>query len=85
MESFIDDLVDPAGWIPWDSEISRLSTLYYGEYENNGPGADTTKRVQWKGFRKITDPKEAENFTVGKFLNGDSWLNTTGVPYDSGL
>ncbi|XP_006282354.2 probable pectinesterase 56 [Capsella rubella] len=85
MESFIDDLIDPAGWIPWDSDITRLSTLYYGEYENTGPGADTTKRVQWKGFRKITDPKEAANFTVGELLEGHLWLNSTGVPYDIGL
>ncbi|XP_019085533.1 PREDICTED: probable pectinesterase 56 [Camelina sativa] len=85
MESFMGDLIDPAGWTPWDSDLSRLSTLYYGEYENNGPGADTKKRVTWKGFRKITDPKEAINFTVGRLLDGDVWLKPTGVPYELGL
>ncbi|CAH2038203.1 unnamed protein product [Thlaspi arvense] len=50
MLSFIDDLIDPAGWFHWeDDKEPRLSTLFYGEYENNGPGADTTKRVKWPG------------------------------------
>ncbi|KAL0754764.1 hypothetical protein Bca101_092432 [Brassica carinata] len=61
--SAIDDLIDPAGWAPWDNDERRLSTLFYGEYQNSGPGAGTVKRVTWKGFKVITDPKEAEQFT----------------------
>ncbi|ESQ35695.1 hypothetical protein EUTSA_v10009515mg, partial [Eutrema salsugineum] len=39
MQSFLDDFIDPAGWAPWESDKEpRLSTLYYGEYENTGPG-----------------------------------------------
>ncbi|KAF8048336.1 hypothetical protein N665_2557s0005 [Sinapis alba] len=85
MESFLDDLIDPAGWFPWNDDKARLSTLFYGEYENKGPGADTKNRVNWKGFNIITDPNEAANFTVGKLLYGDEWLNSTGVPYEEGV
>ncbi|KAF8062605.1 hypothetical protein N665_1196s0011 [Sinapis alba] len=85
MHSLMDGFIDPAGWAPWNQEKGRLSTLYYGEYQNNGLGADTGKRVTWKGFKVIADPKEAAQFTVGKLLRGESWLRSSGVPYEEGL
>ncbi|EFH62300.1 hypothetical protein ARALYDRAFT_899938 [Arabidopsis lyrata subsp. lyrata] len=84
LQSFNGDLVDHAGWTPWQGEFG-LSTLYYGEYQNRGPGAVTSKRVKWTGFRVITDPKEAAKFTVTKLLLGELWLKTSGVPYEKGL
>ncbi|KAL1188651.1 Pectinesterase/pectinesterase inhibitor 18 [Cardamine amara subsp. amara] len=84
MQSFIGDHIDPAGWFPWDGEFA-LSTLYYGEYANNGPGADTSKRVNWKGFKVIRDSKEADQFTVAKLIHGGLWLKPTGVTFQEGL
>lgn len=84
MQSFIGDHIDPAGWFPWDGEFA-LSTLYYGEYVNNGPRADTSQRVKWKGFKVIKDPKEAEQFTVAKLIQGGLWLKPTGVTYQEWL
>ncbi|ESQ35696.1 hypothetical protein EUTSA_v10007263mg [Eutrema salsugineum] len=84
MQSFIGDHIDPAGWFPWDGEFA-LSTLYYGEYANNGPGSDTSKRVKWKGFRVIRNSKEAEQFTVAKLIQGGLWLKPTGVTYQEWL
>ncbi|KAL1312691.1 hypothetical protein AAHE18_16G056700 [Arachis hypogaea] len=46
MKSFIDDLVDPAGWLEWNGTFA-LDTLYYGEYQNRGPGSNTSARVKW--------------------------------------
>ncbi|VVA92179.1 unnamed protein product [Arabis nemorensis] len=85
MECFIADLIDPEGRIPWKSDTRRLSTVYYGEYENKGSGADTSRRVKCKSFNLITNMKEAANFTVGKQIYPDSWLKTTRVSYDEGL
>ncbi|XP_013654104.2 probable pectinesterase 56 [Brassica napus] len=85
MESFIDDHIDPAGWYPWDIGKEPSPSIYYGEFGNYGPGANTSERVTWKGFRAIQDPKEAERFTVGQLIHGELWLNTTGVPYETGL
>ncbi|CAF2071006.1 hypothetical protein HID58_041531 [Brassica napus] len=85
MESFIDDHIDPAGWYPWDIGKEPSPSIYYGEFANYGPGANTSERVAWKGFRAIQDPKEAERFTVGQLIHGELWLNTTGVPYETGL
>ncbi|EOA28705.1 hypothetical protein CARUB_v10024933mg, partial [Capsella rubella] len=85
MQSFIGDFIDPAGWTPMDHDVGRLSTLFYGEYENKGLGADTRRRVKWQGYKLITDPKEALEFTVTSLINGELWLNSTGVPYEEGL
>ncbi|XP_071736184.1 pectinesterase-like [Rutidosis leptorrhynchoides] len=84
MQSFLDDLVDPKGWL--DSEQSDYSgTCYYGEYENNGPGSPTSDRVKWDGYHVITDGKIAEEFTVDNFIEGSNWLPETSVPFTAGL
>lgn len=84
MKSNIGDLVDPAGWLEWDGEFA-LKTLYYGEYMNRGPGANTSARVTWPGYRVINSSTEASQFTVGEFIQGTQWLDDTGVPYYAGL
>ncbi|KAK9067704.1 hypothetical protein SSX86_011815 [Deinandra increscens subsp. villosa] len=84
IRSNIGDVIDPAGWLEWSGNQS-LSTLYYGEYMNRGPGSNTSGRVSWPGYRVIVNSTEAGEFTVGSFIQGDQWLNVTGVPYYLGL
>ncbi|KAM1042310.1 hypothetical protein ACFX2I_031323 [Malus domestica] len=83
MQSYIDSLVEPVGWRAWDGDFA-LSTLYYAEYNNTGPGSNTTNRVTWPGYHVINST-DAANFTVTNFLLGDDWLPQTGVPYTGGL
>ncbi|KAF5771288.1 putative pectinesterase [Helianthus annuus] len=82
MESFIDDLVDPQGWL---DSWGYKETAYCGEYKNSGPGSSTDQRVDWPSFHVITDPNTANQFTVAEFINGTEWLPTYGVPFVSGL
>uniref|UniRef100_A0A7C9ATM5 Pectinesterase n=1 Tax=Opuntia streptacantha TaxID=393608 RepID=A0A7C9ATM5_OPUST len=84
VKSAIGGLVDPAGWAPWDGDFG-INTLYYGEYMNTGPGADTSHRVKWPGYHLITSPAEAGKFSVQDFLAGDAWIPATGVPFTAGL
>ena len=82
MQSRIDDLIDPQGWLPWMGDWG-LNTCFYSEFDNRGDGAGLTKRATWKGVSKI-DYKQALQFSVGNFIQGNEWLNQTGVPfYDS--
>ncbi|GLU07354.1 hypothetical protein SLE2022_243150 [Rubroshorea leprosula] len=83
MQSFMDSFINPAGWMAWDGDFA-LSTLYYAEYNNTGPGSNTTARVTWPGYHVI-NATDAANFTVANFLLGDVWLPATGVPYVGGL
>ncbi|KAG0503822.1 hypothetical protein HPP92_003894 [Vanilla planifolia] len=86
IESYIDDLVDPAGWIQFspDRGDEGLDTLYYGEYMNSGPGAAVDNRVTWPGFH-LMQYEDAYNFTVSVFIYGDMWLDSLSVPYDDGI
>ncbi|XP_059636081.1 pectinesterase-like [Cornus florida] len=84
MNSQIDAVIHPDGWFPWNNNTETLNTLWYAELNNKGPGADTSKRVTWKGIKKIT-PEEAEQYSVSKFIMGDSWIPSTGVPYQPGV
>ncbi|KAF3447230.1 hypothetical protein FNV43_RR12410 [Rhamnella rubrinervis] len=83
MQTFMDSLIDPAGWHEWSGDFA-LSTLYYAEYNNSGPGSGTSNRVTWPGYHVI-GASDAANFTISNFLLGDSWLPITGVPYTGGL
>nr|XP_043623204.1 pectinesterase-like [Erigeron canadensis] len=84
MQSTISDVINPAGWFPWDGDFA-LNTLYYGEYKNTGAGADTSNRVTWKGYKVITSATEAQGFTAGNFISGGNWLGNTGFPFSLGL
>ncbi|KAL1543051.1 pectinesterase [Salvia divinorum] len=84
MESSIDGFIAPEGWTEWMGTFG-LNTLYYGEYKNRGAGADTSKRVTWKGIQKMT-PELAEKFTPAKVYAGDdSWVKNTAIPYVGGM
>ncbi|EEF50348.1 pectinesterase 2 [Ricinus communis] len=84
MKTFLDSLINPAGWMEWSGNFA-LDTLYYGEYMNTGPGSSTANRVTWKGYRVITSAAEASQFTVQNFISGNSWLPGTNVPFTPGL
>ncbi|PPS07682.1 hypothetical protein GOBAR_AA12963 [Gossypium barbadense] len=84
MKTYLDSLVDPAGWLEWDGDFA-LNTLFYGEYQNIGPSAPTSRRVKWKGYQVITSATEASKFTVANFIAGTSWLPNAGIPFTSGL
>ncbi|XP_021279862.1 pectinesterase 2 [Herrania umbratica] len=84
MKTFLDSLINPAGWMEWDGNFA-LNTLYYAEYMDTGPGSSTSNRVKWRGYHVLTSASEASKFTVSNFLAGNSWLPATGVPFTSGL
>ncbi|KAM4097628.1 hypothetical protein ACJW30_07G016000 [Castanea mollissima] len=85
LESYIDNFIDPSGWTQWTSDDDQgLDTLYYGEYDNYGPGSSTDDRVTWPGYH-VMDISDAYNFTVSEFITGDEWLDSTSFPYNDGV
>ncbi|MBA0690418.1 hypothetical protein Goari_008093, partial [Gossypium aridum] len=82
METLIEDFIDPAGWLEWEGDFA-LSTLFYGEFNNTGPGARTDGRVKWAGRRDI-NREEAQKYTVETFLKG-TWVKEAGAPVRMGL
>ncbi|PSS01520.1 Pectinesterase [Actinidia chinensis var. chinensis] len=87
MQSQIDNVIDPEGWAPWIGTLN-LDTLWYAEINNRGPGAALTHRVKWAGLQTISSQAAAQvaaGFTASNFINGDTWIPVTMVPYVSGM
>ncbi|KAJ4789550.1 Pectinesterase [Rhynchospora pubera] len=84
MQSYLGPKVEPAGWLEWP-ENSGNDTVFYGEYMNHGPGAELSGRVKWPGYHIIRDQKMASLFTVRRFIDGKSWLPSTGVTFMADL
>ncbi|PUZ73346.1 hypothetical protein GQ55_2G467400 [Panicum hallii var. hallii] len=84
VQTKIEGLIHPRGWLEWNGSFA-LDTLYYAEYMNRGPGANTSARVAWPGYHVLTNATVAANFTVLNFIQGDLWLNSTSFPYTLGL
>lgn len=79
MNSFIDGVIDPAGWLEMNG---NAQTADYTEYNNRGPGSSTTDRVRWPGYKATKNPDDAMPFSVETFIDGSSWLPPTNVPFD---
>ncbi|WOL06670.1 hypothetical protein Cni_G15404 [Canna indica] len=84
MQSYLSAEVQPAGWLEWAGDFA-LSTLWYGEYGNYGPGSRLGGRVRWPGYHVIRDATVASFFTVRRFIDGLSWLPRTGVDFTADL
>lgn len=60
--------IKPEGWHNWGKEEADLTT-FYAEYNNDGLGANTVKRVNWA--HQLT-AKQAKNYTVENILG--NWV-----------
>lgn len=83
MESDIDDLIQPAGWVERNGEFG-LKTVVFGEYKNKGLGASLAARVKWPGYKLLRED-EADKYTVGSFIQGGDWIKATETPVHLGL
>ncbi|CAL0303612.1 unnamed protein product [Lupinus luteus] len=84
MQSHMAGFINPKGWLPWVGN-SAPSTIFYAEYQNNGPGSSTKNRVNWKGLKTNLNSIQASKFTVKAFLSGDKWIPASGAPYKLSL
>lgn len=83
-KTYLDGLIHPKGWTEWSGSFA-LSTLYYAEYMNTGVGATTRGRVRWPGFHVLNSPQQVSAFTVSNFIQGQSWIPISGVPFWAGI
>ncbi|KAL0343163.1 UNVERIFIED_CONTAM: putative pectinesterase/pectinesterase inhibitor 51 [Sesamum angustifolium] len=66
----LEALVTADGWLPWDGDFA-LNTLYYGEFENTGAGADTSRRVSWSSQ---VPAAHVDSYSVQNFIQGKQWI-----------
>ncbi|KAK4366905.1 hypothetical protein RND71_014785 [Anisodus tanguticus] len=66
----LEDLVRPEGWMPWNGKFA-LETLYYGEFNSSGVGANVTGRVTWSNQ---ISAEHVDSYSVRNFIQGDKWI-----------
>ncbi|XP_021713912.1 probable pectinesterase/pectinesterase inhibitor 51 [Chenopodium quinoa] len=68
----MDGLISPEGWMPFREDFA-LSTLYYGEFGNKGPGADVSKRVKWSS--RIPEV-HLSAYSAQNFIQAHEWSSS---------
>ncbi|XVF01093.1 hypothetical protein REPUB_Repub04eG0058000 [Reevesia pubescens] len=69
-QTYMSSVIVSQGWDDWQDQ-SKHSNIYYGEDKCYGPGADTSKRIQWS-HRLSKD--EAAPFLTQDMIGGRGWL-----------
>ncbi|GLJ09550.1 hypothetical protein SUGI_0111640 [Cryptomeria japonica] len=80
INTYLGGFIDPDGWFPWGNRDDS-QTVFYGEYNNKGPGADTSRRCKWPGFHVLTSPSSVAPFSASALLQLEDWL-PSGIPAD---
>ncbi|WZZ20137.1 hypothetical protein YC2023_121524 [Brassica napus] len=79
VSTFMTDVIAPEGWNNFN-DPSRDATIFYGEYNCSGPGANISKRAQY--VQKLNETQVAQfiNMTI---IDGDQWLQSLFLSYVS--
>ncbi|KAG2695936.1 hypothetical protein I3843_07G034900 [Carya illinoinensis] len=86
MESSLGDLIRPEGWYGNPADRNRATEhVTFVEYGNKGPGAQTKMRVNWPGYAFISNRDDVLRYTAGRFIQAQTWLQGTVVPFQEGF
>ena len=83
IENDIGDVIQPEGYIPWTGAYPNIENSYMAEFGNSGEGAGVERRVDWA--KGLINKEEAFQFTAGQFLQANTWLPITGIPFYNGF
>ncbi|KAJ1271090.1 hypothetical protein BS78_06G102700 [Paspalum vaginatum] len=67
---YLGIVIRPEGWLPWRGDFA-VRTLYYGEFDSRGPGANLTARIEWSSQ---TPEQHVKLFSLENFIQGHQWV-----------
>ncbi|KAI8007217.1 Pectinesterase 2 [Camellia lanceoleosa] len=79
LQTYLDTLVDPAGWLEWDGNFALNTQIM--ENIKTRPGSSTSGRVKWVVIESYLVQAQASQFSVANFIAGSLWLPSTNVPF----
>ncbi|KAH6816119.1 hypothetical protein C2S51_020939 [Perilla frutescens var. frutescens] len=85
MQSFIDGFISPLGWEGWLKSKLYLDTINFAEYDNSGPSANCSLRVDWNNLHCFKTAEEAAMWTPQPLFMKEDWIHQSGVPYTPGF
>ncbi|XP_068658073.1 putative pectinesterase 63 [Aristolochia californica] len=68
--TYMGELINPKGWDTYGFK-NRERTVFYGEYQSAGPGANTSNRAS---FGKELTNEQVKPFTSMSYIRADTWL-----------
>lgn len=73
IQCILEALITPQGWMPWTGDFA-LKTLYYGEFDNSGPGSSLSQRVNWSSR---IPAEHVSAYSTENFIQGDEWITSS--------
>lgn len=88
LDSLIDGFFNPKGYLDWEGKAFHQTCSAF-EYNNKGPGADTSKRVTWPGVKVLSGADAAayypyQFYEIKNATDKDTFISAAGVPYNPG-
>ncbi|PHH51283.1 Pectinesterase [Ceratocystis fimbriata CBS 114723] len=78
--SYLDKHINAAGWSIWSTSAPQTDNVFFGEFNNTGPGAwtSTTERAT---FVTNMTAEQSSTYDLGTFLGDISWVDNTAYGY----
>jgi hypothetical protein len=74
--SYLDSIIQPAGWKAWSTTDPRLDYVTFAEYQNSGPGNwenNTAARVAFGNATLLT----SDRYLLSDVMSSTSWIDMT--------
>ncbi|KAH6884791.1 pectin lyase fold/virulence factor, partial [Thelonectria olida] len=74
--SYLDDVIHPAGWKIWSATDPRTDAITFAEYNNDGPGNWGNNTAAREGFGYAT-LLTSDSYSLQTVMDSTDWIDTT--------
>ncbi|KAI1778711.1 pectin lyase fold/virulence factor [Hypoxylon cercidicola] len=74
--SYLDNIIQPAGWKVWSTTDPRTDHITFAEYNNSGPGNWESNSAAREGFGKST-LLTSDTYSLQTVMDTTSWIDMT--------